>query len=210
MGSSAGGVFLPSDPPPSTGQVLTNPSISGATETSPTITSPTITGTTTIATGATITNPAIVGAAITGTVTIATGATITNPAIVGAVVTGVVTVASGATLTTPTVLFTAQKLTGAGTDATGATAASAVVPAIIHITGASGAGINLPTGACVPGAMYFVQNINGTGVQKVYSIGTTINGTTGTTAFSMDTTGTDKTWFTCTTAGAWFTGPITT
>ncbi len=183
-----------------TGASIINPHITGAV----------VTGTVTIATGCSIINPHITGAVITGTVTIATGCTITNPAITGAAVTGVVTVASGATLTTPTVLFTATKLTGTGTDATGAAAASAVVPAIIHITGASGAGINLPTGACVPGAMYFVQNINATGVQKVYSVGATINGTTGTTAFSMDSTGTAKTWFSCTTAGAWFTGPITT
>ncbi len=54
------------------------------------------------------------------------------------------------------------------------------------------------------------MNINTTGVCKVYSVGATINGTTGTTAFSMDTTGTDKTWFACVTAGAWRTGPITT
>ena len=75
---------------------------------------------------------------------------------------------------------------------------------------ASGAGIALPTGAAVPGALYFVKNINTTGVCNVYAVGGTINGTTGTTPYALETTGSKSTFIMCVTAGAWQVGPATT
>ena len=159
MSSSAGGVFLPLDPPPSTGQVLTTPTIA-----SPTF-SGTVTGTYTLAgtqtlSSPTLTTPSISGATITGVVTVASGATLTTPAVSGATITGVVTVASGATITTPTVTFTSSELIATGATGSAAAAAPSVYPAFVHCnsTGVSGAGVNLPTGACVPGAFYVIFN----------------------------------------------------
>ena len=105
--------------------------------------------------------------------------------------------ASGTTLK-----FTAVQVTATG--ATGSTAASAGsgFPALVTATGASGAGINLPTGACVPGAFYVIKNMM-TGVLNVYSTGATINGTTGTTAYTITATGNLTAVAFCTNTGAW-------
>lgn len=75
MASSAGGVFLPSDPPPSTGQVLTSPTITGGsiTSTGSALTAPVISGAATVASGAVITTPTVVVTTSTGTATGATG-----------------------------------------------------------------------------------------------------------------------------------------
>lgn len=144
MGSSAGGVFLPGDPPPSTGQVLTTP----------TITSPTITG---------------------GTF-------------------------SGGTMP-----FTGLDVTATGATGSAAASLGSAYPALATCTGASGAGVNLPTGACVPGAFYVLKNMM-TGALNVYSVGATINGTTGTTAYAITTTGNKTAIAYCTVAGAWQVG----
>jgi uncharacterized protein YjbI with pentapeptide repeats len=209
MGSSAGGVFLPLDPPPSTNQVLTTPTIIGATVTgaslvNASITGATITGTVTVATGASLINPSITGAVITGTVTVATGAALINPSITGAVVTGTVTVASGATLTTPTVIFTSSDVIATGATGSTAAAAPSVYPAFVHCnsTGVSGAGLNLPTGAAVAGAFYVIMN-SMTGDLNIYSTGATINGVTGTTAFALTATGNRTAIAACSVAGAW-------
>ena len=102
MGASAGGVFLPNDPPPSTGQVLTTPTIS-----SPTLTG-TMTGTFTIS-GSTLVAPVISGAA-----TVASGSTLTTPTIVvtttGVTATGT---GSGDGATMPTVYPAFVTITGA-------------------------------------------------------------------------------------------------
>jgi len=153
MSSSGGGVFLPGDPPPSTNQVLTTPTI-----VSPTITSAALAGTTTIG--------------------------------------------AGMTATTPTILFTASTITATGTTGTNAAAVSAAVPGLFTITGASGAGIALASGACVPGSLYILKN-KMTGAFNIYSIGPTINGTTGTTAFPVTATGTAAAIVMCAVAGAW-------
>jgi len=203
MSSSAGGVFLPLDPPPSTGQVLTTPTIA-----SPTF-SGTVTGTYTLAgtqtlSSPTLTTPSISGATITGVVTVASGATLTTPAVSGATITGVVTVASGATITTPTVTFTSSELIATGATGSAAAAAPSVYPAFVHCnsTGVSGAGVNLPTGACVPGAFYVIFN-DQTGALNIYGVGATINGTTGTTAYVLTATGNRMAVASSTTAGAW-------
>ncbi len=192
MASSGGGVFLPNDPPPSTGQVLTTPTIVGAT----------MTGTVTLATGATLTNPAIVGAVITGTVTVATGATLTNPAVAGAVVTGTVTVASGATLTTPTVLMTTASVTATGATGGSGAVLPTVTPAYVTVTGATGSGVDLPTGPS--GAVYYLNNV-AAAAMRFYCVGGTINGTTGTTAFVITNTGNHAaTAYNTSATGAWF------
>ncbi len=212
MGSSAGGVFLPNDPPPSTGQVLTNATLinptitggtSGSTFVNPSITGAVITGTVTIATGATITNPAIVGATVTGVVTIASGATLTTPAVSGATITGVVTVASGATITTPTILTTAGQITATGATGGAGTALSVVVPGAFALTGASGSAIDIATGAGLAGAFYYLRNVNATGVITVFAVGGTINGITGVTGVALSPTGTKAAVFACTVAGQW-------
>lgn len=152
--NSAGGVFLPGDPPPSTNQQLTTP----------TITSAAIAGTTTV----------------TGTFTLA-----------------------GTTAITGTATFAWQVVaaTSAGATGTDSTAIAIGAPGLITVTGASGAGIGLGTGTA--GQVYGIRNINATGVQNVYAVGATINGTTGTTAFALSPTGTKAAVLGCVTAGAW-------
>ncbi len=154
MGMTGGGVFLPSDPPPSTGQVLV----------APTITSPVISGTTTLATGTTITSPTIAG-------------------------------------TATTIAFQVQAVTSAGTTGSDAAAITIGAPGIVTVTGASGAGIGLGTGTV--GQCFMIRNINTTGVQQLYAVGATINGTTGTTAVALSPTGTDAAIVGCVVAGAW-------
>lgn len=101
----------------------------------------------------------------------------------------------------------AQEVTQTG--ATGSTAA-VVTPsamAFLNVTGTSGAGINLP----VPrvGDFYMVRN-GTTGTCLVYSVGATINGTTGTTAVTISATGTLCAGFACATAAAWRVWPSAT
>jgi len=94
----------------------------------------------------------------------------------------------------------AQEVTATG--ATGSTAAvvTAYPGAFLNATGASGTGLNLP----VPqvGDRFFIKN-NGTGALNVYSVGATINGTTGTTAFAVTATGDKGALAHCATSGAW-------
>lgn len=170
----------------------------------------TTTGTQTLSsktlTSPTMTSPSITGATITGTVTVATGASLVNPSITGATLTGAFTgahtVASGASITTPTILFTSANVTATGSTGSDAAGLSAITPVIVTATGVSGAGVNLPTGAAVVGACYIIHN-KMTGVLKIYSTGATINGTTGTTAFSLTATGNLQATAICTVAGAW-------
>lgn len=174
MGMSGGGVFLPNDPPPSTGQVLTNPTISGATLTG-TFTGGTFTGQTVTSTGATLTAPVISGAA---------------------------TVASGATLTTPSVLITTAAVTATGTGSGDAATVTAVTPQYVSITGATGSGVGLPTGP--QGLAYWLGN-ESAATMRIYCVGGTINGTTGTTAYTITNTGNKLASAFCTSAtGAWF------
>jgi hypothetical protein len=153
----------------------------------------------TTASGASFTNANITGATISGTVTIAAGSTLTAPAIAGAA-----TMASGAILTTPTIKFTAQDVIATGATGGAGAALSAIYPVIVtcNATGVSGAGVDLPTGAAVAGAWYQIIN-QMTGVLKIYAVGGTINGTTGTTAFSLTATGNKMATAICTVAGAW-------
>lgn len=167
MGNSAGGVFLPNEPPPSTGQVLTTPTITGATITGGTVTS--------------------------------TGAVLTSPTITAPVISGAATVAVGAT-----VLMTAAAVTATGSTGTDAAALSAVTPAFYVTTGATDAGVALPGGATgVVGSVYCIVNGSTTGAVKVYAVGGSINGTTGTTAVSITQTGNKTAWAFCYSAGAW-------
>lgn len=107
----------------------------------------------------------------------------------------------------PPLFGAAQYLSSQDVTATGATGSTAtfltsVVPALVTVTGASGAGVQLPTGAAVPGAAYLVKNCM-TGALKVYAVGGSINGTTGTTAFTLTATGNLFCAAMCTIAGAW-------
>lgn len=107
----------------------------------------------------------------------------------------------------PVQRMAAQEITITG--ATGTTA-GIVTPAsfaFLNATGTSGAGLNLPVPSV--GDFYWVKN-NTTGVCKVYSVGSTINGTTGTTAISISATGTLVAGFACATAAAWHTVPAAT
>ncbi len=109
--------------------------------------------------------------------------------------------------TSSLVNMNAQEVTQTG--ATGSTAAIITAPpgAFLSLTGTSGAGINLP----VPrvGDFYAVRN-GTTGTALVYSVGATINGTTGTTAITISATGTLTAGFMCSTAGAWRVWPSAT
>ena len=111
--NSAGGVFLPNDPPPSTNQVLTTPAITGGT---------------------------ISGTTITGGTVTSTGSTLTAPTITAPVISGAATLASGATLTTPTLLVTTALVTATGATGTDAATMPTVTPAAVIVTGATGSG----------------------------------------------------------------------
>src|SRR5262245_53777534 len=89
------------------------------------------------------------------------------------------------------------------TGATGTTAyqlASGTSAFFMTATGTSGAGVNLPVP--VAGQWGIVTNLM-TGICKIYSVGATINGSTGTTAISLDVTGNCTVLASCATAGAW-------
>lgn len=103
--------------------------------------------------------------------------------------------------------YNTQEITITG--ATGTTAAVVTVPApaYLNATGTSGAGINLPVPTV--GMNYWVKNLT-TGDCKIYCVGGTINGTTGTTAVTISTTGNKGEAFWCSTAGAWQVDPIAT
>lgn len=123
--------------------------------------------------------------------------TFTAPAISNAAITG----------TGSSMAWQVAAMTSTGTTGTDCAAITASGPALITVTGASGAGIGLPTGPV--GAFYMVKNL-GTGVTKVYGVGSTIDGTTGTTAISITTTGTTAAGFGCTAAGVWMQMPKAT
>lgn len=179
MGSSAGGVFLPSDPPPSTGQVLTSPTIA-----TPTISSPTLTGT------------------LTGTYTLGGTTTLTAPTITAPVISGAATMASGATITTPTILITSALVTATGATGGSGAVLPTVTPATAIITGATGSGVDLLTGPA--GQAFFLQNV-AAAAMRIYCVGGTINGTTGTTAYIITNTGNKSAWaFNTSASGAWF------
>lgn len=174
MGMSAGGVFLPADPPPSTGQVLTSPTITG-----------TVTGTYTFAGTTTLTSP-----------------TITTPTITAPVISGAATMASGATLTTPTVLITSALVTATGATGGSGAVLPTVTPAAAIITGATGSGVDLLTGPA--GQAFYLQNV-AAAAMRIYCVGGTINGTTGTTAYIITNTGNKSAWaFNTSASGAWF------
>lgn len=110
------------------------------------------------------------------------------------------TTAVAAQLPQPVLNITSQEVTGTG--ATGSTAATVTGSQMgfLNVTGASGVGVNLP----VPTAGMSFQIANkGTGAINIYSVGATINGTTGTTAFALTATGNKFAIANCATAGAW-------
>lgn len=107
-------------------------------------------------------------------------------------------------ITAPTTTFTAEAVTATGATGSTAAALSAVTPAYVVTTGATDAGINLPGGATgVVGSVYHIVNGSTTGALKVYAVGGTINGTTGTTAVSITQTGNKTAVAFCYAAGAW-------
>ncbi len=183
MSSSAGGVFLPNDPPPSTGQVLTTPVI----------------------TGATIVGGTVSGATISGGTSTTTGSTLTTPSISGATIVGVVTVASGATITTPTIAVSTQVITATGATAADAATSTSIYPAILMITGATGSGVNIPSAVAVPGAWYNLFNASAANM-RIYSSGATINTNSGVTGVILSVTGAKWAWMACATSGAWVFG----
>lgn len=100
----------------------------------------------------------------------------------------------------PVGITNAQEVTLTGTTGTDAALVTAPSPAILNCSGASGAGVNLPVPTV--GMQYAIKNTS-SGTMKVYCVGGSINGTTGTTAVSLTTTGTLGDIFWCATAGAW-------
>lgn len=101
----------------------------------------------------------------------------------------------------PAIQFNSQEVTATGATGSAAAAVTVPLPAFLNCTGTSGAGINLPYPAA--GAKAVIRNAM-TGVLKIYSVGATINGTTGTTAVSLTATGNLTAWAECSTAGAWY------
>ena len=147
MGNSAGGVFLPNEPPPSTGQVLTSPTIVGGAAGS-TFTAPVISGAATVASGAVITTPTIYVTTSTGTITGATGG-------------------AGLALTAVTPQYVAATGTsGAGIDLPGG--ATGAVGALYHI-------VNMTTG--VMNIYAVGGTINGTTGTTAFAVTATGNRT---------------------------------
>ena len=145
----------------------------------------------------TLTNKTLTSPTITGGTITSTGAALTAP-----VITGAATVASGASITTPTMSWTTAAVTATG--ATGGTGAvmPTVYPAMVTITGATGSGVDLLTG---PAGQVFGMNNVAAATMRIYCVGGTINGTTGTTAYTITNTGNKMAWAFCTSAtGAWF------
>jgi hypothetical protein len=104
----------------------------------------------------------------------------------------------------PVTITNAQEVTITGSTGTDAAVVTVPWPGFLNCSGASGAGLNLPVP--VVGAQYVVHNA-ASGAVNVYCVGGSINGTTGTTAVTITTTGTDGDIFWCATAGAWQTVP---
>lgn len=100
----------------------------------------------------------------------------------------------------------AAEMTMTGTTGSNAAPVTVPWPAFLDVTGTTG-GINLPVP--VVGARYWVKNASAATV-NVYCVGGTINGTTGTTAVTITTTGNKGESFRCATAGAWQVVPIAT
>ena len=99
------------------------------------------------------------------------------------------------------VRWQSQEITATGVTGSTAAVITAGPLALVNTTGATDAGINLWVPAV--GDSVVVHNDSTTGAVKVYSVGATINGTTGTTAVSITVTGTKGALFGCSTAGAW-------
>lgn len=100
----------------------------------------------------------------------------------------------------PVGIVNAQEVTLTGSTGTDAAVVTVPSPAILNCSGASGAGVNLPVPTV--GMSYVIKNTS-SGTMKVYCVGGSLNGTTGTTAVSLTTTGTLGDQFFCATAGAW-------
>lgn len=127
--------------------------------------------------------------------------TLTAPTLTAPVISGAATLASGATLTTPTILIPTTVVTMTGTTGSDAATVTSVTPQYLGLTGATGSGVNLPTGPA--GLSYTIGN-DFAGVSRIYCVGGTINGTTGTTAFTITATGNKLAYAVNTTAsGAW-------
>lgn len=125
-------------------------------------------------------------------------------ALVAPAITGAATIASGATITTPTMLATTTGVTATGTGSADGAALPTVTPAFVTVTGATGSGVLLPTGPA--GSVYYFQNL-AAATMRFYCSGGTINGTTGTTAYTVTNTGNKQALAFCTSAtGAWFMG----
>lgn len=109
---------------------------------------------------------------------------------------------TGQVLTTPSIAFTVANPTATGATGGAGAPLSAVTPQLVTATGASGAGLDLVTGAAVAGAFYVIMN-GMTGAVNLYAVGGTINGTTGTTAYAITATGNRTALAQCVAAGAW-------
>jgi hypothetical protein len=126
----------------------------------------------------------------------------------GISITGTTTIPSGATITTPRLTFQVQAITVTGATGSNAAALTITAPGLITLAGGTGAsGVNL--GVPVAGDLFLVKNI-GTGAVQVYSVGGTINATTGTTAYEITTTGNKGAAFMCVVAGTWQVVPLNT
>lgn len=143
---------------------------------------------------------------ITGTLAVSSGVTFSSTlAVSGAVtISGVLTAPGANVFGASTLPFTSSEVIATGATGSTAAAAPSIYPAFVNCnaTGVSGAGLNLPTGACVAGAFYVIFN-QMTGVLNIYATGATINGVTGTTAFALSATGNRMAIAGVTTAGAW-------
>ena len=100
----------------------------------------------------------------------------------------------------PAIFSNVQVITASGATGAVATPVTTPAPAFLNVTGATGVGINF--GVPSVGESYFIKNKT-TGTFQIYSIGATINGTTGSTAVDVTVTGNKGLLIFCATAGAW-------
>jgi hypothetical protein len=130
-----------------------------------------------------------------------TNKTLTTPALTAPAISGAATLASGATITTPTIIPTLASVTATGATGGSGAVLPTVTPAFVTITGATGSGVDLPTGPA--GLAYFLNNV-AAAAMRIYCVGGTINGTTGTTAAIITNTGNHCAWaYNTSASGAW-------
>ena len=93
-------------------------------------------------------------------------------------------------------------VTATGATGTTATMLTSVTPCLVLVAGVSGAGVQVPSGAAMPGNWYLIKHAS-TGAINIYALGGTVNGVAGATGTAITATGNKTGLLWCAAAGAW-------